>query len=100
MDLSPSVATVEQRFLTLEQLHALADAADHHGPLVYVLGSCGLRIGEVAELRWRGLDLQKLEIRIMRSVTRVAICVAQTCVDGGGQSVGTAASGTTGLRAV
>ena len=49
----PPVSVLEQRFLTLEQLHALADAAGAHRPLVYVLGTCGLRFGEVAELRWR-----------------------------------------------
>ena len=67
----PSVTAVEQRFLTLEQLHILADAAGPHRPLVYVLGTCGLRFGEVAELRWRDLDLQKLQIRVARSVTLV-----------------------------
>lgn len=67
----PSVTSVQQRFLTLEQLHALADAAGDHRALVYVLGTCGLRFGEVAELRWRDLDLQKLQIRVTRSVALV-----------------------------
>jgi integrase len=52
-------------------LHALADAAGEHRPLVYVLGTCGLRFGEVTELRWRDLDIEKLTIRIARSVTLV-----------------------------
>ena len=56
----PAVTSVEQRFLTLDQLHVLADAAGVHRPLVYVLGTCGLRFGEVAELRWRDLDLENL----------------------------------------
>ncbi|WP_197382658.1 tyrosine-type recombinase/integrase [Mycolicibacterium mengxianglii] len=67
----PSVAAIEQRFLTLEQLHMLADAAGPHRPLVYVLGTCGLRFGEVAELRWRDLDLKKRQIRVARSVALV-----------------------------
>ena len=67
----PSVAGAEQRFLTLEQLRMLADAAGAHRPLVYVLGTCGLRFGEIAELRWRDCDLQKKQIRITRSVTLV-----------------------------
>lgn len=67
----PSVGTVEQRFLTLEQLHALANAAGEHRALVYVLGTCGLRFGEAAELRWRDVDLRKLQIRVSRSVTLV-----------------------------
>ncbi len=67
----PRVSVVEQRFITLEQLHALADAAGSHRPLVYVLGTCGLRFGEVAELRWRDVDLENLQLRISRSVTLV-----------------------------
>lgn len=67
----PSVRAAEQRFITLEQLHTLADAAGAHRPLVYVLGTCGLRFGEVAELRWRDIDLQKNTIRITRSVALV-----------------------------
>lgn len=67
----PSVVATEQRFITLEQLHALADAAGDNRALVYVLGTCGLRFGEVAELRWRDLDLPKLTIRVGRSVALV-----------------------------
>lgn len=68
----PSTATVEeQRYLTLAQLHLLADAAGDNRPLVYVLGTCGLRFGEAAELRWRDVDLQKLQIRVARSVALV-----------------------------
>lgn len=67
----PSVRAAEQRFLTLEQLHALADGAGAHRPLVYVLGTCGLRFGEVAELRWRDIDVDKRRIRVSRSVTLV-----------------------------
>lgn len=39
--------------------------------MVYVLGCCGLRFGEVAELRWRDVDLKNLRLRIARSVTQV-----------------------------
>jgi integrase len=67
----PPVTATEQRFLTLGQLHRLATAAGAHRPLVYVLGTCGLRFGEVAELRWRDLDREKLRLRIARSVTLV-----------------------------
>lgn len=38
---------------------------------MYVLGTCGLRFGEVAELRWRDVDLRNLRLRITRSVTLV-----------------------------
>jgi integrase len=67
----PAVAEAEQRYLTLDQLHQLATAAGTHKQLVYVLGTCGLRFGEVAELRWRDLDLKNLRVRISRSVTLV-----------------------------
>jgi integrase len=67
----PPVTTAEQRFLTLEQLHALAEAAGVYRPLVYLLGTCGLRFGEVAELRWRDVDLAARRLRIARSVTLV-----------------------------
>jgi integrase len=67
----PPVTAAEQRFLRLDQLHALADASGAHRALVYVLGTCGLRFGEAAELRWRDLNLHKLQIRITRSVTLV-----------------------------
>ncbi|MDC8973981.1 tyrosine-type recombinase/integrase [Mycobacterium marinum] len=67
----PSVRAAEQRFLTLEQLHSLAAASGDHRPLVYVLGTCGLRFGEAAELRWRDIDIDNLRLRISRSVTLV-----------------------------
>lgn len=67
----PPVTTAEQRFLTLDELHTLASAAGSYRPLVYVLGTCGLRFGEVAELRWRDVDLTGLKVRVSRSVTLV-----------------------------
>ncbi len=67
----PAVTYAEQRLLNLEQLHALADAAGENRPLVYVLGTCGLRFGEVAELRWRDVDLDSRRLRVARSVTLV-----------------------------
>jgi integrase len=67
----PAVTELEQRFLTLDQLHALAAAAGEHRALVYVLGTCGLRFGEVAELRWKDVDLDKLTIRVARSIALV-----------------------------
>lgn len=67
----PPVTSVEQRFLTLQQLRALADAAGDCRPLVYLLGTCGLRFGEAAELRWRDVLLDKKMISVRRSVTLV-----------------------------
>lgn len=67
----PSVSSSEQRFLTLEELHGLAGHAGVNAPLVYLLGTCGLRFGEAAEVRWRDVDLDGLKIRVTRSVALV-----------------------------
>ena len=56
VELPPVDGLREQRFPTLEQLHALALAAGENRALVYALGTCGLRFGEAAELRWRDVD--------------------------------------------
>lgn len=84
----PPVGAVEQRFLTLGQLHTLANAAGHHRALVYVLGTCGLRFGEAAELRWRDVLLDKKTINVRRSVTLVDNkFVVGTPMGGRGRSV-------------
>src|SRR4029077_236535 len=67
----PTVRITEQRFLPAAELHRLALAAGPHRPLVYVLGTTGLRFGEAAELRWRDIDLENLRIRVSRAVTLV-----------------------------
>lgn len=67
----PAVTAAEQRFLTLDQLRALAGAAGDNAPLVWVLGTCGLRFGEACELRWRDVDLPGRRIRVTRSVALV-----------------------------
>ncbi len=71
VELPPVTRCLEQRFLTLDQLHTLATGAGVSGQLVYVLGTCGLRFGKAAELRWRDLDLDNLRLRISRPVTLV-----------------------------
>ncbi|WP_244986735.1 hypothetical protein [Mycobacterium marinum] len=55
----------------MSSCHTLAAASGDHRPLVYVLGTCGLRFGEAAELRWRDIDIDNLRLRISRSVTLV-----------------------------
>lgn len=68
----PAVGDVSRATVhRLDQLHTLADAAGEHRPPVYVLGTCGLRFGEVAELRWRDVDLEGLRLRVARSVTLI-----------------------------
>ncbi len=58
----------------LELVHILADAAGANRPLVYVLGTCGLRFGEVAELRWRDLDLKGFESGLRGRLRLLAGC--------------------------
>ncbi|MGH3265795.1 MAG: tyrosine-type recombinase/integrase [Trebonia sp.] len=67
----PTVRVTEQRFLTAAELHRLALAAGEHMALVYVLGTTGVRFGEAAELRWRDVDIARLRLRVVRSVTFV-----------------------------
>jgi integrase len=67
----PTVRITEQRFLTAAELHRLAVAAGERMPLVYVLGTTGLRFGEAAELRWGDVDLAGLRLRVTRSMTFV-----------------------------
>jgi integrase len=67
----PTVTMTEQRYLTAAELHRLALAAGDRMPLVYVLGTTGLRFGEAAELRWRDVDFDGLRLRVSRSVTFV-----------------------------
>ncbi|UAV84795.1 putative tyrosine integrase [Glutamicibacter phage BIM BV-113] len=62
----------EHLFLTVQQVTALADAIDdRYSPLVWLLATCGLRIGEAVELRVKDLQLDRGRIRIERSVVFV-----------------------------
>jgi integrase len=47
----------EHRYLTHQQVHALAEAAGEHGTLIRVLAYTGLRWGEVSGLRVKDVDL-------------------------------------------
>jgi integrase len=60
-----------KRFLSADQVAALANAAGKDRVLVLVLAYCGLRFGEAAALRVADLDLLRRRIRIERSVTDV-----------------------------
>jgi site-specific recombinase XerD len=57
----PAVTSIELRFITLEQLHTLADAAGEHRPLVYVLGMCGLRHTAASLAIQAGANLKALQ---------------------------------------
>lgn len=62
----------EHVFLTVEQVQALAGViGDRYKPLVWLLASTGLRIGEAVELRVRDLELGRGRIRVERAVVFV-----------------------------
>jgi integrase len=60
-----------KRFLSADQLAALANTAGKDRVLVLVLGYCGLRFGEAAALRVADLDLLRRRVRVERSVTDI-----------------------------
>lgn len=60
----PRKTPKERQYLTPRQVLALADASGRYGPLVMVLGFCGLRWGEAAALRVRNIDLEGLKIQV------------------------------------
>jgi integrase len=53
-----------RRYLTHDQVRALADRAGERGAVVLVLAYCGLRWGEMAGLRVRDVDLVRRRINI------------------------------------
>lgn len=62
----------EMRFLSAEELAAIADAAgEEHRALVLLLGLCGLRIGEAAALRVEDVDLLRRSVRVTKSAADV-----------------------------
>ncbi|HET7386177.1 MAG TPA: tyrosine-type recombinase/integrase [Nocardioidaceae bacterium] len=67
----PSTPQGKRRYLTIAELEALADAAGDYGLLVRVLGYCGLRWGEAAELRVADCDLLRSRLIVERSVADV-----------------------------
>lgn len=62
---------LDRRYLTARELLKLEHAAGYWGPLVAVLGWCGLRWGEAVALTVGCIDLDKRRIRIRASVSRV-----------------------------
>ncbi|SHW82998.1 phage integrase [Mycobacteroides abscessus subsp. abscessus] len=67
----PKGSLAPRRYLTPDQVEALAEAADEHSLIVYVLAYCGLRFGELAGLRVEDVDLMRRRFRIEHSVTEV-----------------------------
>lgn len=63
----PKGTTKEPRYLTWFELRDLAEAAGDSGPLVWLLGTTGLRLGEVIGLQVG--DVGPRRIRVRRSVS-------------------------------
>ncbi|HEY8318688.1 MAG TPA: site-specific integrase [Amnibacterium sp.] len=61
----------EHRYLTHEQVHALALASGEHRALVLVLAYTGLRWGEAIGLRVRDLDLERRRISVSTNAVEV-----------------------------
>lgn len=60
----------DPRYLTWAELAALADAAGDSAPLIWLLGTGGLRIGEALGLQVQ--DVQATRVRVRRTVSQVA----------------------------
>src|SRR5680860_1081026 len=60
----PRAKRSERRFLTHQQVAALAQAAGSYGPVIRTLAYCGLRYGELAALRVRRVDLARRRLTI------------------------------------
>ena len=61
----------EKRFLSHDEVAALADAAGPDRIVVLVLAYCGLRFGELAALRVRNVDPLRRRLQIAESATEV-----------------------------
>ncbi len=71
----PRLPTTERRYLSHEEVAALAEACGRYRVLVLVLAYCGLRWGEVAALRVRRVDLLRGRLEVVESVAEVGAAV-------------------------
>ena len=67
----PRATPRKARYLTHEQVEALANASGEHSTLIYVLAYSALRWGEATELRAADIDLTKRRITVSRNAVRV-----------------------------
>lgn len=67
----PKQAIARRRYLDVDQVDALAEAAGDNADIVLTLAYCGLRFGELAALRVSGVDLRRRRVQIIESVTEV-----------------------------
>lgn len=67
----PKLVKTEKRFLTHDQVRALADAAGPYRMVVLLLAYCGLRWGELAALRVGRVDLMRRRVTVAEALTEV-----------------------------
>lgn len=67
----PRLPMSDRRYLTHDEVSALADAAGQYRLLVLVLAYCGLRWGEAAALKVRRVDLMRGRIEVVEAVANV-----------------------------
>lgn len=63
----PKLEETSRDALTWDQLEQLAEAAGDYGPMIWLLGTCGLRIGEACALNVA--DVGKTRLRVRKSKT-------------------------------
>ncbi len=75
----PKRTQAEKRFLSVEELHHLADTIDsRYRTRVLTAGFTGARFGELASLQARDLDLERRRVTITRSLAEVRGLITET----------------------
>jgi integrase len=67
----PRVVATPKRFLTHDQVQALAEACPAYGTLIRVLAYAGLRWGEVVALTAGRVDLRRRRIEVVEAITEI-----------------------------
>ncbi|WP_448221208.1 tyrosine-type recombinase/integrase [Gordonia iterans] len=69
----PKVTRTEARYLSADEVKLVLEAAQgsRYFPAVLLMATTGLRRGEVAGLSWRDVDLEKSEILVRQTLSRV-----------------------------
>lgn len=67
---TPQSGRREPEFMSAAELMALADAAGEYRPLVLLLGTCGLRIGEACGLNVGDVDPERKRLRVRPEISK------------------------------
>ena len=63
----------ENKYLTHEQVHALANAVDRYSLMILVMAYTGVRFGEATELRVKDVNLVTKRLHVRRAVSDVRV---------------------------